>query len=119
MAAVIFASVYVVNIFQKKKEVEAEIERLKNDKMALTEKKEELNNLLDYFQDQSFIEKEARRKLNMQKEGEKAVIVIDKGGSTELSANALDIMEEDDAQAKEIEVKESSNHYKWFNFFFK
>lgn len=118
VAAIVFISVYFVNVFQKKKEVEAEIARLKGEKTALTEKKEELNNLLDYFQDQSFIEKEARRKLNMQKDGERVVIVVDENGKSDLSA---DISESIDGGAnKEPENKKNPpNHYKWFNFFFK
>ncbi len=91
VAVVVFVSVHVVSVFKKRQEVEAEIEKINQEKTALNEKKEELNNLLDYFQDKSFIEKEARRKLNMQKEGERAVIVINKGESSNLSANVSDV----------------------------
>ena len=115
VAVVVFVSVHVVSVFKKRQEVEAEIEKINQEKTALNEKKEELNNLLDYFQDKSFIEKEARRKLNMQKEGERAVIVINKGESSNLSANVSEA--EDISQRKRPE--DLSNYHKWLDFIFR
>lgn len=115
VAIVVFVSVHVVSVFKKRQEVEAEIEKINQEKTALNDKKEELNNLLDYFQDKSFIEKEARRKLNMQKEGERAVIVINKGENSDLSAN---ISEAEDASHQK-RPEDLSNYHKWLDFIFK
>lgn len=114
LIVVLLISVYAVNIFDKKREVEAEIARLKNENISLSEKKIELGNLLDYFQDESFVEKEARRRLNLQKSGEKAVIVVDKREKMDISANAT--------QSSEKSKNNSGgliNPQKWLNFIFK
>lgn len=114
LIVVLLISVYAVNIFKKKREVEAEIARLKNENTSLSEKKIELGNLFDYFQDESFVEKEARRRLNLQKFGEKAVIVVDKREKADISANTM--------QSSENLMNNSGgmvNPQKWFDFIFK
>lgn len=109
-----FIAVEVLDVFKKKKEVESEIQRLKNENSALTENKNELNNLINYYQDKNFLEKEARRRLNLQKPDEKAVVVIDKRESKKLPANAAS------AAPNIFEAKKSlPNIYKWLNLIFK
>lgn len=111
---IFFVAVEVLDVFKKKKEVEGEIQRLKNEISALAENKNELNNLINYYQDKNFLEKEARRRLNLQKPDEKAVVVIDKRENKELPANAAS------AAPNIFEAKKSlPNIYKWFNLIFK
>ncbi|KKP97895.1 MAG: Septum formation initiator [Parcubacteria group bacterium GW2011_GWC1_38_17] len=111
---VFLISFYAVNVFNKKREVEAEIKKLKNENISLEEKKSELGNLLDYFQDKSFIEKEARRRLNLQKFGEKAVIIVDKREEEDMSASATESSEKLMNNSGSL-----INPRKWLNFIFK
>ncbi|KKQ43843.1 MAG: Septum formation initiator [Parcubacteria group bacterium GW2011_GWE2_37_8] len=111
---VFLISFYAVNVFNKKREVEAEIKKLKNENISLEEKKSELGNLLDYFQDKSFIEKEARRRLNLQKSGEKAVIIVDKREKEDMSASATESSEKLMNNSGSL-----INPRKWLNFIFK
>lgn len=111
---VFLISFYAVNVFNKKREVEAEIKKLKNENISLEEKKSELGNLLDYFQDKSFIEKEARRRLNLQKSGEKAVIIVDKREEEDMSASATESSEKLMNNSGSL-----INPRKWLNFIFK
>lgn len=119
LAAVVFISVSIAGILKKKGEVDKEMEKIKKESAYLSEKKTEYNNLIDYFQDKSFIEKEARRKLNFQKPGEKAVIVIDKRenkANEEAGIFKMIDKSESDSENKEVLY---SNIYKWLNFIFK
>lgn len=118
LAGVVLVSISVFNVLQKKKEVSKEVKALENENIAMEEKRSELNNLLDYFQDQSFIEKEARRKLNMQKIGERAVIIINKSGGVGLPASVL-------GADSGLTVGENggdlgkSNQHKWLDYIFR
>lgn len=111
---VFLISIFTVNIFNKKREVEAEIEKIKNENISLEEKRSELSNLLDYFQDKSFMEKEARRRLNLQKSGEKAVIIVDKRDKEDISASAVKSSEELMNNSESL-----INPRRWLNFIFK
>lgn len=112
---IFFIAVEVLDVFKKKKEVEGEIERLKNENATLIENKKEISNLSDYFQDKNFLEKEARRRLNLQKPDEKAVIVIDKREDKMTPENS--------ANAAGLPISQEKNNlpniYKWFSLVFK
>lgn len=83
LVAILFVVISLFDIVGKKQKVEKEVERLDKERAALIDKKNELANLLDYFQDPRFIEKEARRRLNLQKPEEKVVVVSGKENSNE------------------------------------
>lgn len=108
---IFFIFVEVLDVFKKRKEAENEIERLKNDNTALIEKKKEISGLIDYFQDKNFLEKEARRRLNLQKPDEKAVVVIDKREDKIVPENAANAAESLIFQEK----NNLPNIYRWFN----
>lgn len=108
---IFFIFVEVLDVFKKRKEAENEIERLKNDNTALIEKKKEISGLIDYFQDKNFLEKEARRRLNLQKPDEKAVVVIDKREDKIVPENAANAAEPLIFQEK----NNLPNIYRWFN----
>lgn len=111
LIATFFIFVEVLDVFKKRKEAENEIERLKNDNTALIEKKKEISILIDYFQDKNFLEKEARRRLNLQKPDEKAVVVIDKREDKIVPENAANAAESLIFQEK----NNLPNIYRWFN----
>lgn len=114
---IFFVFVELLDVFKKRKEAEGEIERLKNDNTALIEKKKEASILIDYFQDKNFLEKEARRRLNLQKPDERAVVVIDKREDKIAPANAANAAN----AAEPLIFQEKSNLpniYRWFNLIF-
>ena len=86
-----------------------EINDLERKISSLKDRKEALLNFLDYFNSEAFLEKEARLKLNLLKEGEKLVI-ISSDKETDLENQIL--------EKNKIEGKEFSNFRKWRNYLF-
>ena len=128
IVAIFFVSGSIADVFKKRKNAEVEIEKIKKENIALFEKKNELANLADYFQDKSFIEKEARRRLNLQKPGEKEVIVItDKNNKNQADYTRADIFESSDSIKEKSDVQEEINYQdnllynplRWYKFIFK
>ncbi len=86
-------------------QIEREIEKLENEVERLETENTELRGLIEYFQTESYAERQAREKLNLQKGGERAVI-ISENVSEEVSLE----------RARQEERK--SNLKKWWDFFF-
>ena len=101
-----FLGYKVLVVSYEKYQITAEISNLDGELAALNAKNTDLHALIGRLQDKDFIEKEARKKLNLSKAGEKAMIIVNP------QKNA--------AQSKEqVEVKEKeSNPYKWFRTLF-
>lgn len=126
--AIFFVSVSIVNVFKKRKDAESEMKKIKKEKTVLIEKKNEMANLLDYFNDKSFIEKEARRRLNLQKPGEKETIVInDKNNNDQKNSAQANIFGVTDSIKEKSSAQEELNYQnnilynplRWFKFIFK
>lgn len=111
----------------RKYQLTKEINRLKSEIERLEKEDQNLANLLEYFEDESYLEKEARLKLNLQKPGEKLVIISEeegkqleqsgRGDSTDNDSNnqrESDQLNEDWSNQKEEEV----NFWKWWEYFF-
>jgi len=64
-------------ISYKKYNLNLEIQKIKKEIDALQAKNDKLKSLFEIFQSPEFLEKEARKKFNLQKEGEKTVVIID------------------------------------------
>lgn len=86
-------------------QVEKEIEALQKEIELLENKNSELKGLIEYYQTESFAERQAREKLNLQKEGERAVII---------SENTSEKF----ALEKEKQIQGKSNLQKWWDYFF-
>ncbi len=74
-----------VGIFQKlyyRYEVKGELDKLNAEISDLNKQKNDLNQLVDYYKNESNLEKEARVRLNLKKEGEKVVIILPQATST-------------------------------------
>ena len=74
-----------------------------------------LNQMLSYFDSQAYLEKEAKDKLNLKKEGESVVIVPE--APTDQSIVVEENKLEETTQA--IEPANENNLIKWWKFFFK
>ncbi len=107
-AAFLSYKVYVVSY--EKYQINKRISTLDTELRALAEKGEGLKSLVARLQDTDVIEKEARKKLNFVKEGEKAVII---------TGPAAEAKEEGKADPKETEEEGIfSNPKKWFETLF-
>lgn len=85
-------------------QIDKEAADLKKEIASLEEKNESLIELLDYFNSEKFLEKEARLKLNLLKEGEKLVII------------APDKQIDSGNQVEDIEESKASNFKKWLEY---
>ena len=92
----------------RKYQLTKELDSLRQEIETLQQSNDELASLIEFYQQQSYLEKEARLKLNLKQPGEKVVIVPE--------AEAPDSNEEEPKEEKE-EAKES-NWWKWWEYFF-
>jgi len=110
----------------RKYQLTKEINRLKSEIERLENKDQNLADLLEYFEDESYLEKEARLKLNLQKPGEKLVIISkdQQGQSGQTEQSCLDCSVE---QGKGIpeetgllggKQQAETNFWKWWEYFF-
>lgn len=90
----------------RKYQIDKEVGGIKKEIESLKEKNKALSNLLDYFNSEESLEKEARLRLNLLKEGEKLVIITpDK--KADLENQSLE-----DTQKEKV-----SNFEKWLKYF--
>ncbi len=71
--------VLIFGIFQNfyhRYQVKKDLDRLNAEVFNLNKQKEDLDKLLDYYKNESNLEKEARIRLNYKKEGEKVVVIL-------------------------------------------
>ena len=92
----------------RKYQIDKEVGGIKKEIESLKEENQALSNLLDYFNSEESLEKEARLKLNLLKEGEKLVIITPNKKTD--SENQL---------SEDIEEKQPSNFEKWLKYLFK
>lgn len=108
-AIVVIFLVYKIGIVSYQKyQISQEISNIDGELKALSAKSEDLKALKRRLSDSAYLEKEARKKLNFQKEGEKAVIIV--GGSKSTIKNK--------ESQKDGQKEEESNLQKWFTTLF-
>jgi cell division protein FtsB len=96
----------------RKRQIQKEIENLQTEIQKASQENSELGNLISYFSSQEFQEKEAREKLNLQKDDEK-MIVLRKDAAPQNGG-------ETNGGAKNAETPEDNtpNWKKWLELFF-
>ncbi|MAF20524.1 MAG: hypothetical protein CMI55_02460 [Parcubacteria group bacterium] len=100
----------------RKHELTKEINSLNADIEQLEGRNRQLSNLMEYFKQDSYLEKEARLKLNLKKPGEQVIIL----------SSGLDQPSQDSDQPDNLEAIEDSlspkeptaNYWKWWEYFF-
>jgi cell division protein FtsL len=95
----------------RKRQVQKEIENLQSQIKRLDQENGELNNLIAYFSTSQFQEKEAREKLNLQKNNEQMIIL-----RKDLAAKNQ--LQPEKEPAPVADDDRSPNWRKWLNFFF-
>jgi cell division protein FtsL len=96
----------------RKRQIQKEIETLQTEINKVDQENSDLANLISYLSSQEFQEKEAREKLNLQKEDEKMVVLRKDAASQ----NSRQISEEKE-NTKDLEDK-TPNWKKWLALFF-
>ena len=92
--------------------VQSDLNKLNNEVALLSEQKNDLEKLIDYYKNESNIEKEARLRLNLKKEGERAVIILPRATSTSESGESF-------SGVGGIGIEELPNYRQWWYFLFK
>lgn len=92
----------------RKYQIDQDIATLEKEIELLNEEKKTLLELLKYFNSDEALEKEARLKLNLLKEGEKLVIISPKGN----------IKAEAENEIEELEKTPFSNFKTWLKYLF-
>jgi len=99
----------------KKHQVKKEIDKLSREILNLEQKNSNLVSLIDSFKDQNIVELEAKRRLNLKKQGEEvAVILRDKKDESQ------NIVQQDEFDSTKVKPNESdislSNFVKWWKY---
>lgn len=102
----------------RKYQLVKEIRNLEIEIKKVEGRNRQLSDLMDYFSEESFLEKEARLKLNLQKPGEKIVIFSDKSGGAD-NQNSSTPKATNKQQGQEDTGGTSTNYWKWWEYFFK
>jgi len=98
--------------FYYRYKVQSDLNKLNNEVALLNEQKNDLEKLIDYYKNESNIEKEARLRLNLKKEGERAVIILPRATSTSESGESF-------SGVGGIGIEELPNYRQWWYFLFK
>lgn len=114
LLAVIWTGLILIRTFYKKNQLDMEVSRIKSEIEKINKKNTELAQLLDYFQQQDFLEREAKEKLNMKKEGEKVVIVPE----ASIVQRTLFSSAASSVPAGTQNSVQENNFIKWWRYFF-
>jgi len=107
----IYLGISTVKETYKRYELKKEIGKLKQKIANLEEKNNQMEELIDYFNQDSFLEKQARIKLNLKKSGEKVMVVPEK--PKEKKQEAIRVFDK-----KEQQIAPEPNWKEWWNYFF-
>ncbi len=103
----VFLGINLGEMYYKERQVQKEIDSLKNEIKSFEENNYNLSRLVELSKTDEWKEVEARKKLNMKKEGENMVIIT--------------VPDNPDKKAIEAEMdknKNLPNYVKWWNYFF-
>jgi len=102
-----------------KYQLSEEIGGLKTEIERLEGRRQQLAGLMEYFEQESYLEKEARQRLNLKKPGEKVVILSQKADVDIGNDQRVDnILSENTDSSQNTENQETANYWKWWEYFF-
>lgn len=112
LAIIFFVSYRAVKEAYRSRQIEKEIDAMKQEAEKIRRDNKDLEEKIGYFQTQEFQEWEAKEKLNFQKENE-SVVIVRPSPSNIINKN------ETVQDNQENNDEELSNYRKWWNYFFK
>ncbi len=116
LVALVFIVLAILKETYQKKQIQKNINDLQADADRIQGDNLHLADKLKYFEGKDSQEKEMRDKLNLQKPGEKMVVIVP--GVAEKNINTDVNIIEKNKQQQQITIK-ISNLQKWWNYFFK
>jgi len=115
LLAFIWLGLVLTKTFYKRYQLNEEIENLKIEIEKMDKKEQELTKFISYLDSSTYLEKEAREKLNLKKEGESVLMVSESELENESSSVVSRQAFVGDNKGEIIE----NNLIKWWKFFFK
>ncbi|MEA2097728.1 MAG: septum formation initiator family protein [Patescibacteria group bacterium] len=104
---VVFFGINLGKEYYREHQIQKEINSLQKEIDSLEKNNYKFSQLAEYYETDEYKEVEARKRLNMKKEGEKVVII--KHSSTDLEKIGV---------GNEFDNKNLPNYMKWWNYFF-
>jgi cell division protein FtsB len=98
----VFVLFITAKLLMQKNEVEREIKELRAKSEEINKQNQDLSQLINYFNTETYKERQAREQLNLKKEGEYVVV----------------LPKQDSADLMQTNAEKISNPRKWFNYFF-
>lgn len=114
---IVFISIPVFRKMNQKNALDKEIRALEDQAAVIEQKNKELNNVIDYLHSDAFVEKEARVHLDMQKAGEKVVVIQDQSKAAD-NSDDVDTVFIVPGLEKEESISTINNRNKWWDYFF-
>lgn len=114
VGVLVFLGVQVGKESYRKYQLQQEINSLKSEISKIEGENRKLDKLMEYFKKDSYLEQEARVKLNLKKPGEKMVVFPE----TESSAATKDGSKEADKTKTGSAEKVDVNYWRWWEYFF-
>lgn len=96
----------------RKHQISGQINKLKNEIGELEKNNKGLTDIIQYFESEDYVEKEARRKLNLAKPGENVVVIT---GEKDKATGNPEPAPKNNSNASQ---KEISNLLKWWRYLF-
>ncbi len=115
LLAFIWMSLVLVKAAYKKYQLEAQINTIKQEIQKTEKRSQELNEMINYFSSSNFLETEAKKKLNLKKEGETVMMVPEEAAGREEQAE--EAVEAVSPVPTPSPVK--NNLIRWWEFLFK
>ncbi len=107
VSAAVFLGINLGEAYYRERQVQKEIDSLKNEIESFEKDNYKLSQLAEFYKTDEWKEIEARKRLNMKKEGESLVIITEPDDSNGKALSA------------EIDSSENlPNYVKWWNYFF-
>ena len=112
LVVIVLISVSIYKQVLKEKEIQKEIDKLKQEAESINRENFQIQDKISYFESKDYQEKEAKDKLNLQNPDEKVVMV-----KPSISEQAKPVPEEQ--PAAKTTATSIPNYLKWWNYFFK
>jgi len=115
LLAFIWLGLSLSKIVYKRYQLNEEIENLKTEIEKMDKKEQELTKFISYLDSSTYLEREAREKLNLKKEGENVLMVSE----SELENESSSVVSQQASIGNNKSEIIENNLIKWWKFFFK
>lgn len=117
--AFIWSAIACVKITYKKKQLIKESEKLQAEISKIQEENKQLGSIKNILTNPSFLEREAKRRLNLKREGEEVVIIPESESGQVVKDAENEEIEQIGGDSTGVEPKEELNPKKWWRYFFR